>query len=171
LATDNTEDSELLFGSSICERLEKFSKENKLKSLLDKDTHSGIKRKREHQPTSSNKWLSYKTQKKANTSNGQFQNNYIQQQPKQKSPKLRQKKSNTQTRTPEAVMQEVRYIEELKQYLKHKVQNFKAGSVRNHVIQWKGVTTDIELLQTISGLYIPANYISTAPNKSYPIEK
>jgi len=85
--------------------------------------------------------------------------------------KITAKKSNTQTRTPEAVMQEVRYIEELKQYLKHKVQNFKAGSVRNHVIQWKGVTTDIELLQTISGLYIPANYISTAPNKSYPIEK
>ena len=68
LATDITEDSELLFGSSICKRLEKLSKENKIKSLLDKDTNSGIKRKIE-QPTSSNRWPFYKTQKRANTSN------------------------------------------------------------------------------------------------------
>ena len=80
-----------------------------------------------------------------------------QQQPQQKSPNVQQKTHKPQQpqqqqssrEAPEAVVQQVRYIEELKQYLRYKVQNFEAGSVRKHVNQWKSITTDIEILQTV----------------------
>ncbi|XP_057293791.1 uncharacterized protein LOC130622350 [Hydractinia symbiolongicarpus] len=50
LATEVEEDSEWLFGSSVCERLEKLKKENQLKSLLERG------QKRRFEP-SSNKGL------------------------------------------------------------------------------------------------------------------
>lgn len=66
LATEVEEDSEWLFGSSVCERLEKLKKENQLKSLLERG------QKRRFEP-SSNKGPSYKPQKRANYHNGQSQ--------------------------------------------------------------------------------------------------
>ena len=55
LATDNDEASEFLFGTSVCDRIETLTKENKLASMLDKEKSSKkniTKEKRIRQTTS-----------------------------------------------------------------------------------------------------------------------
>jgi len=105
LATEAEEESEFLFGSSVCERLEKLKKENHLTSLLDREKGQ----KRRH-VTSSNKWPSYKPQKRAHNYNNQ-QWAESPQQPKQET--IQGEKQHLKTQQ-EKLIPEVRNVESLK---------------------------------------------------------
>ena len=39
-------------------------------------------------------------------------------------------------------------------YLKHQVENFKAGAIRNRLYIWESITSDPETLSTVSGLQV-----------------
>jgi len=52
-------------------------------------------------------------------------------------------------------------LDQLKDYLTKKVKNFKAGQLRYHIQSWEEITTDKEVLETISGLAIPVDKLPT----------
>lgn len=76
LATDNDEASEFLFGTSVCDRIESLTKENKLTSLLDRER--GYKRKfdKSRKESSLNYRPSFKSHKRATEEKGQRQKGY-----------------------------------------------------------------------------------------------
>ena len=72
LASEADETSELLFGSGLCEKMEKLKKQNQLCSLLNTSSYDnkGGKRKYDYDYSSKNSHPSQKTQKRG-TSYGQ----------------------------------------------------------------------------------------------------
>ena len=56
----------------------------------------------------------------------------------------------------------------MKAYLRHKVTNFTAGSLREKLLVWQEITQDREILKTISGMEIPVQSLNTGHERSYP---
>jgi len=89
------------------------------------------------------------------------------QQPKQET--IQGEKQHLKTQQ-EKLIPEVRNVEPLKYYLRRKICKFEAGLLKHHFNQWKSITTDIEVIQTITGLPIPITELPQTPYKSYPVD-
>jgi len=64
-------------------------------------------------------------------------------------------------------------ISQLKVYLQNKVISFQAGCLNNHLRKWMELTTDQEILTTVSGLRVESlhceGFKPTKANMSYPV--
>ena len=90
LATENDEASEFLFGTSVCDRIESLTKENKLTSLLERDRGHKRKYDESKKEPSSNNRPSFKSYKRTTEEKGQKQKSY--KKPRPSPPKHYKKK-------------------------------------------------------------------------------
>ena len=60
-----------------------------------------------------------------------------------------------------------KYIQKLKPYLSHKVEVFQAGAISNYFAEWQKLTSDFEVLNSVSGLSLDFIEIPSVSGNSF----